>query len=137
MWWVVWGEYVGADVTVTLADRSRPEVMFFGRLWLTEWCGPEQLAVVSAAGRQSEVRFAPPAFVTPRSRAHCWAGQAAGRMWKPLRASTTLLIPRRPNAAESAFTAPGPVSDTCRGVGSDSLGRPECRSAGGEGGVLL
>lgn len=65
MWWVVWGEYVGADVTVTLADQSRPEIMFFGRLWLTEWCGPEQLAVVSTAGRQSEVRFAPPAFVTP------------------------------------------------------------------------
>ncbi|WP_378730324.1 hypothetical protein [Nocardia brasiliensis] len=60
MWWAVWGEYTGTDVLVTLDDLSHPPVMIFGKLWLTEWCGPEQEVIVVSGGRQAEVQFATP-----------------------------------------------------------------------------
>ncbi|WP_194813665.1 hypothetical protein [Nocardia sp. XZ_19_385] len=62
-WWLVWGEHVGAEVAVRLSDGQRLDVGRFGKLWFAEWRGPEQTARVTAAGRLSEVRFAPPAYV--------------------------------------------------------------------------
>ncbi|WP_063057618.1 hypothetical protein [Nocardia sienata] len=64
-WWVVWGEYVGDPVTVALADGARPPVWFVGGLWVSEWSGPEQPAVVTTATQRTEVRFAPPSFLSP------------------------------------------------------------------------
>ncbi|WP_433492642.1 hypothetical protein [Nocardia grenadensis] len=64
-WWVVWGEYVGDPVTVVLADGAAPPVRIVGGLWVSEWNGPEQAAVVTTATRRTEVRFAPPSFLPP------------------------------------------------------------------------
>ncbi|MFI6044718.1 hypothetical protein ACIA8C_24030 [Nocardia sp. NPDC051321] len=60
MWWAVWGEYTGDDVLVTLEDLSHPAVIIFHKLWMAEWRGKEQKAIVVAAGRQAEVHFTPP-----------------------------------------------------------------------------
>ncbi|MRH88387.1 hypothetical protein GFY24_13185 [Nocardia sp. SYP-A9097] len=62
-WWAVWGEYIGNDVQVTLNDQSRPEVLVFGKLWICEGRGREREATVVTAGRQAEIRFAPPLAV--------------------------------------------------------------------------
>lgn len=64
-WWVVWGEYVGEEVTITLTDGSTPRVWTVGGLWVGEWSGPEQTAVVTTATQRTEVRFAPPSFLPP------------------------------------------------------------------------
>ncbi|WP_405166652.1 hypothetical protein OG203_17075 [Nocardia sp. NBC_01499] len=60
MWWAVWGEYTGADVQVTLDDRSHPAVIVFHKLWMTEWRGRAQAATVITAGQQADVQFATP-----------------------------------------------------------------------------
>lgn len=64
-WWVVWGEYVGERVKITLADGTRPQVWNLGGLWVGEWSGPDRTAVVTTATRRTEVRFAPPSFLPP------------------------------------------------------------------------
>lgn len=64
-WWVVWGEYIGDAVTVDLPDGTTPPVATIGGLWISEWSGPEQTAIVTTAQLRTEVRFAPPSYLSP------------------------------------------------------------------------
>jgi hypothetical protein len=77
-WWVVWGEYVGDPVTVALADGTTPPVWIVGGLWVSEWSGPEQAAVVTTATQRTDVRFAPPSFLPPPLTA---LGDGASGCW--------------------------------------------------------
>ncbi len=61
-WWMVWGEYVGEIVTVTLSEGTTPQVSLFGGLWISEWHGPEHTTIATTARRRSEVRFATTSF---------------------------------------------------------------------------
>ena len=64
-WWVVWGESNGDAVSIVLDDGSRPDISQLGGLWVSEWAGPKQTAIVTTARLHTEVRFAPPSFVGP------------------------------------------------------------------------
>lgn len=89
-WWVVWGEYVGDPVAVSLGDGSAPEVWVVGGLWVSEWSGAEQTAVVTTPTQRTEVRFAPPSFLPPPltrlgEESSCWVHvetPATFRAWK-------------------------------------------------------
>lgn len=90
-WWVVWGEYVGDRVTVTLADGTTPPVRIVGGLWVSEWSGPEQAAVVGTATRRTDVRFAPPSFLPPPlttlgdGASGCWVHVETPAVFRPRR----------------------------------------------------
>jgi hypothetical protein len=63
---------------VTLADGTTPPVWIVGGLWVSEWSGPEQAAVVTTATQRTDVRFAPPSFLPPPLTA---LGDGASGYW--------------------------------------------------------
>lgn len=66
-WWLLYGDSRDGPVAVTLGDGHTPPILTFGPLWLCEWVGPWQEALVSVASESRRVFHRVPGYIQRRA----------------------------------------------------------------------